>query len=85
MTEIIFVKDHPSGRFKKGKVIKVQDESLAAWLKSDCVKLNNIVGEILGNVEAPLKDGEQPKENSNGGGSSQKKSSKKKRNKKNKK
>lgn len=82
MTEIKFIKDHPSRKFKKDNIVEVQDANVDAWIKSGYAVINkaeNVVGKVTTSSE-------------NGGGDSKSKSNKqstfgskkKKRNKKNK-
>lgn len=83
MTEVEFIKDHPSGRFKKGQIVKMPKGNVDAWLSSGYVIVPKDTGEPEGNVESSLKDGEVSKENPVSGGESQKKSGKKKKKKRN--
>jgi len=64
MTDIKFIKDHPSRRFKKGDIIQMPNENIEAWIKSGYCKLANEIGEALGNVESSSIGGEVLESNS---------------------
>lgn len=57
MTEIKFIKDHPSKRFKKGDVVKMPTENIDAWIKSGYAALPNEVEENVGNLPTSSENG----------------------------
>lgn len=58
MTELKFIKDHPSRRFKKGDIVEMPNENVDAWLKSGYVVVpKDDTGDAVGNVQSSSKDG----------------------------
>ena len=86
MEQIKFIKNHPSNRFKKGDLIDMPKENVAAWIRSGYAVLPREIGENEGNVTTSMKVGGESKENLLSGGDVQSKSGKKnkKKNRKNK-
>lgn len=66
MKKLLFIKDHPSKRFKKEDIIDMPNENLTTWLDSGYVELLEDSEEDLGNVESSQKSGESSNQKSKG-------------------
>lgn len=82
MTQIKFIKNHPSRRFRKGDVVDMPKENVDAWLASGYAVLKDDVGDAEGNLPAPTEVGVESKKSVEPQSKSGKVSKKKKRGKK---
>ena len=79
MEKLRFIKDHSSKRFKKGQVVEMPKENVAAWIASGFCVLDSEEKIELGNVNGSMKKVSDSKENLKSGTKSQKKLSKNKK------